>query len=87
MFVCVYFSSTLLASKAYGISESILNQLGKPTKRPTIRWIFQILEGVHVLIHRTSNGTSEINLNINPTRRHILQVLGAAFEKIYTSST
>ena len=32
------------------------NQLGKPKKRPTMRWIFQIFEGVHLLIHRTSSG-------------------------------
>ena len=76
-----------LRQKLMELSESIPNQLGKLTKRPTMRWIFQIFEGVHVLIHRTSNGTREIILNINPTRRHILQILGAAFEKIYTSST
>jgi len=76
-----------LRQKLMELSESIPNQVGKPTKRPTMRWIFQIFEGVHVLIHRTSNGTREIILNINPTRRHILQILGAAFEKIYTSST
>ena len=76
-----------LRQKLMELSESIPNQVGKPTKRPTMRWIFQIFEGVHLLIHRTSNGTREIILNINPTRRHILQILGAAFEKIYTSST
>ena len=65
------------------LSSSIPNQLGKSTQRPTMRWIFQIFEGVHVLIHRTIEGIKEIILNLSPIRRHILQILGPPFEKIY----
>jgi transposase len=75
-----------LRQKLEELSTSVPNQLGKPTKKPTMRWIFQIFEGVHVLIHRTLEGTKEIILNINPTRRHILQILGPPFEKIYASA-
>ena len=32
---------------------SIPNQLGKPTCTPTMRWIFQLFEGVHLLVHKT----------------------------------
>lgn len=62
------------------------NQLGKPTKRPTMRWIFQIFEGVHLLIHRTSSGTQERVLNMNKVRYQVLSVLGGAFEKIYSAA-
>ena len=72
-----------LRQKLVESSETILNQLGKPTNRPTMRWVFQIFEGVHLLIHHTAAGIREIVLNLNPTRRHILQVLGPPFEKIY----
>jgi transposase len=75
-----------LRQKLIELSTTVPNQLGKPTKRPTMRWIFQIFEGVHVLIHRTLDGTKEIILNINPIRRHILQVLGPPFEKTYASA-
>lgn len=75
-----------LRQKLMELSESVPSQIGKPTKRPTMRWVFQIFEGVHVLIHRTLDDTREIILNINPTRRHILQILGPPFEKIYTSA-
>jgi transposase len=27
--------------------ESILSQVGKPTKQPTLRWIFQKMSGIH----------------------------------------
>ena len=30
--------------------ETIPNQLAKPTSRPTLRWVFQMLQGVHSLL-------------------------------------
>jgi transposase len=65
---------------------SVPNQLGKATNRPTMRWIFQLFEGVHLLIHKTLAGTKEIILNMNPVRYHILAILGPPFEKIYANS-
>lgn len=64
---------------------SVPNQLGKPTRTPTMRWIFQLFEGVHLLIHKTLEGVKEIILNINPLRHHVLAILGPPFEKIYSS--
>jgi transposase len=60
------------------------NQLGKATSRPTMRWIFQLFEGVHLLIHRTASGLKEMILNMNAVRYHILAILGPPFEKIYS---
>ena len=65
---------------------SIPNQLGKPTCTPTMRWIFQLFEGVHLLVHKTLDGIKEIILNMNPLRCHILAILGPPFQKIYSSS-
>lgn len=64
---------------------TVPNQLGKATRTPTMRWIFQLFEGVHLLIHRTQAGLKEIILNMNPLRHHILAILGPQFEKIYAS--
>ena len=75
-----------LRQKLMEFSTSVPNQLGKPTKRPTMRWIFQLFEGVHVLLHHTLDGTKEMILNINSIRRHVLQILGPPFEKIYRSA-
>ena len=75
-----------LRQKLIELSSSVPDQLGNPTKRPTMRWIFQIFEGVHVLIHRTTDEIKEIILNLSPIRRHILQILGPSFEKIYASA-
>nr|WP_166156813.1 IS1634 family transposase [Neochlamydia sp. AcF84]NGY95419.1 hypothetical protein [Neochlamydia sp. AcF84] len=67
------------------LSTSIPNQLGKPTKTPTMRWIFQVFEGVHLLIKRTPEGIKELILNLNPNMKHILQVLGPPFQKLYAN--
>lgn len=64
----------------------IPNQLGKATRTPTMRWIFQLFEGVHLLIHKTRKKTEEIILNMDPVRCHILAILGPQFEKIYSNS-
>src|SRR5271163_74293 len=67
------------------LQASLPNQLGKPTKRPTMRWIFQLFEGVHLLIHRLSSGVQERVLNMNRVRYQVLSMLGGKFEKIYSA--
>jgi transposase len=62
------------------------NQLGKQTCTPTMRWIFQLFEGVHLLIQKTEAGLREIILNMNPLRHHILAILGPPFQKIYSGN-
>lgn len=64
---------------------SVPNQLGKATRTPTMRWIFQLFEGVHLLIDKTRKKTKEIVLNMNPVRCHVLSILGPQFVKIYSN--
>ena len=51
-----------------------------------MRWVFQLFEGVQLLIDPNAEGFKEIILNLNHTWRHILQVLGPPNEKIYTGA-
>jgi transposase len=64
---------------------SVPNQLNKPTRIPTMRWIFQLFEGVHLLTRQTEQCTEKIVLNMNPVRSHILTILGSRFQKMYFS--
>jgi len=41
---------------------SILSQLGKPTKKPTLRWIFQKTSGIH-RVHIPGEGSCLTGLN------------------------
>lgn len=82
--LCYTIAQRLLRKKLKELQATIPNQLGKPTQRPTMRWVFQLFEGVHLLIHSTISGLKEIVLNLNQTRNQILRVLGPKFEKIYS---
>ena len=76
-----YLRTKLLQNKT-----SIPNQLGKMTQRPTMKWIFQLFEGVHVLIHHNESRYKEVILNMNDVRRHVLSILGPPFEKMYSAA-
>jgi transposase len=65
------------------LKTTLLDQKGKPSTQPTMRWIFQVFEGVHLLSFREAGGTRQIILNLTPERLRILEVLGHPFQKIY----
>ena len=48
---------------------TVKNQLNKPTESPTLRWIFQCFQGIHLLIIQ---GFKQI-LNLTESRCYILQ--------------
>ena len=73
-----------MRKKLESLSATIPSQTGKPTRKPTMRWIFQIFEGVHLLLKRGISGIEEKVLNLHHTRMHILMILGPPFEKIYS---
>jgi transposase len=62
--------------------ETVPNQLGKPTQRPTLRWIFQMLRGVHWVV--LDNCPQIINLTLE--RERILRFFGATTCQYYLLS-
>ena len=67
--------------------ESLPNQVGKPTQRPTMRWIFQMFEGIDVLCMKHPQQTQEIILNLTDIHRKVLKLLGPEVEKYYLDSS
>jgi transposase len=67
--------------------ESVPNQVGKPTQRPTMRRIFQMFEGIDVLIVCTPEGIQRHIINLTDLHRRILHLLGPAVEKCYLGPT
>lgn len=57
----------------------IPNQLGKLTNTPTIRWVFQCFQAVHLVIIA---GYKQIS-NLSPQRQKILRFLGASCGRYY----
>lgn len=79
-------SQRLLRLRIAQTATTLPNQKGQPTVKPTIRWIFQIFEGVHVLFQKISGTWQELVLNLNPLRIKILEVLGPSYQKMYENS-
>jgi transposase len=63
--------------------ESIPNQVGKPTQRPTIRRIFQVFQGIDVLLIKHPLGIQRQVLNLKPIHLRILDLLGPEVKKYY----
>jgi transposase len=79
-----------LRSRLAQSGGSIPNQVNKPTARPTMRWVFQLFEGIEVLtIHSSARGIGDIQqvLGVEPVHAKILRLLGPTFQKIYEAPT
>lgn len=61
---------------------TVKNQLNKPTESPTLRWIFQCFQGIHLLMFQ---GFKRV-LNLTDSHCHILQFLPNACQKYYLST-
>ena len=57
----------------------IRHQTGKPTDRPTLRWVFQLFQAVHLL---SVDGTKRI-ANLTEERERILSFLGPSCRRYY----
>jgi len=65
---------------------TVPNQLGKRVQNPTLRWIFQIMEGigtVHFYDESLSRVIKEVVTNINAIRKKIIYLFGETAVKIY----
>ncbi len=59
--------------------QTIKNQLGKPTATPTMRWVFQCFQSIHLVI---LDGVQQI-VNLTQEHQGILRFLGAPCQKYY----
>jgi transposase len=60
-------------------NETIPNQLGKPVKNPTARWVFQIFSNVQLLY----DNDRQAILNLTPIKTKIINLLGPHYQKYY----
>ncbi len=60
----------------------IPNQLGKLTARPTLRWIFQCFQGIHLLVHQ---GIKQV-VNLTEERLSTLKFFPLSCQKYYILS-
>jgi len=65
------------------LDETIPNQIKQPIQRPTMRWVFQILEGINRVVIRDGTQIKVMLEGLNGLRRKILSLLGNSVAKIY----
>src|SRR5579859_786704 len=65
--------------------ETIPDQLGKPTQTPTMRRIFQMFDGIDLLIVQNGNMRLPQILNLRPIHEQILALLGPNILQFYSS--
>jgi transposase len=70
---------TALRQALVQADESLPNQLKKPTQRPTLRWIFQCFQAVHLLV---IDGVKQI-ANLTDERLEILRFFSPACRDYY----
>lgn len=66
--------------------QTIPNQINQPIQRPTLRWIFQLFEGVNLITLTHKNAIRIIIDRLSDLRQKILRLLGPAVCKIYQIS-
>ena len=66
------------------MNATVPDQRRKPTQRPTIRWIFQLFEGLDILLVKL-NGEVVLRqlLNLRPAQEQVITLLGSRVQKCY----
>jgi transposase len=67
--------------------ETIPNQINQPTSRPTLRWVFQLLEGIHQVSLDVDGQATSVMEGITELRGEILQLFGKRVSQIYYISS
>ncbi len=75
-----------LRQKLIETEETLPNQLGKEVKNPTLRWIFQIMEGIGIIrfFQKTSRRIcKEMITNLTRLRKKIIVLFGKTAMRMY----
>jgi len=66
--------------------QTLPNQIDQPTKHPTLRWIFQLFEGIHRITFTCKTGVNIMIDRLSELRQKILRLLGPSVCRIYRIS-
>ena len=68
-------------------ADTLPSQSGKPTNQPTMKWIYRLFHGVHVLKINSADTVQSIILNLNALLRKIIVYFGEIACRIYNVET
>lgn len=61
--------------------EEIIDQTGKKKKKPTIRMVFNLFRGIHIVT--INQQPKQLCINLNENHKNIIKMLGKDFSKYY----
>jgi len=64
-------------------NETIPNQIHQPTERPTLRWVFQLLEGMHRVRVMVQGQVHDVIEGLNDVQIKILRLFGDEVCRLY----
>ena len=64
--------------------ESVPDQKGKPTRRPTAKWVFELFMDVHLLTITTEKTIRTLVLNLREELKRLLKLMGPAYVELYS---
>jgi transposase len=64
-------------------NQTLPNQINQPTKTPTMRWIFQLMEGIDVVQVNIEGTVRMLVHGINEIKRKIILLMGKTIMNIY----
>lgn len=67
--------------------ETLPNQIGLPTEKPTLRWVFQLLDGIHRVTVYAHGQINTFIDGLTDLRNKILQLFGQTVCQIYQISS
>jgi transposase len=73
----------LLRKRLKETGETVLNQLGKPTQRPTLKWIFQKFRNINEVVVNLGRSTHRQVTDIDEELIKIIKLAGSECEKYY----
>ncbi len=66
--------------------ETIPNQMNQPTDRPTLRWVFQLLEGIHRVRVTVQGQVHDLIEGLNEVQMKVLRLFGEEVCQLYQIS-
>ena len=63
--------------------QTVPTQINKPTKRPTMRWMFQCFEGIDLLHIRSGARWQTQVLGLQALHQQVLRLLGPVYSQVY----
>lgn len=66
--------------------ETVPNQINQPTARPTLRWVFQLLEGIHRVRVTVQGQVHDLIEGLNEVQIKILRLFGEEVCRLYQIS-